>query len=141
MSMSLSPYLITNGNGKEAVAWYEEALNAKVLMVQSFGDMPADANHPIPDEAKDLILHAALQFGDSMMMISDTFPGNPHQIGNQVTIAVMVDDASLAKQIFEKLQQGGEVLMPLQETFWSPSYGMVKDKFGVTFHVSTENRK
>jgi PhnB protein len=138
VSISLNPYLVTNGNGKEAIAWYEETLSAKVLSVQTFGEMPGDRKHPIPEEAKDRILHAALQVGNSLLMLSDTFPGKPYQIGNQVTIAISVDNADLAKQIFDKLQQGGEVNMPLQETFWSPAYGTVTDKFGVTFHVSTE---
>jgi PhnB protein len=66
-----------------------------------------------------------------------TFPGHPHQIGSQVTIAITVNDVEKSKELFGKLQEGGQVVMPLQETFFSPSYGQVTDKFGVTWHVST----
>ncbi len=141
MSMRLSPYLVTNGNGKEAVAFYEDALSAKVLGMQTFGDLPDDPDHPTPEEAKDRVMHALLQAGDSQLMLSDTFPGRPYQVGNHVTIAVVVDDASKAKEIFDKLSRGGKVEMPLQETFWSPAYGSVIDKFGVLFQISTEPAK
>ncbi|MFD2614442.1 VOC family protein [Paenibacillus gansuensis] len=136
---SLNPYLVTNGNGKEAVEFYKDALSAEVVIVQTFGEAPQDPNYPVAEEAKDRIMHATLRFGESLLMLSDTFPGMPHQIGNHVTIALNVNDAESAKNMFHKLQQGGEVLMPIQETFWSPAYGMVKDKFGVTFHVSVEH--
>ncbi|WP_276352615.1 VOC family protein [Cohnella caldifontis] len=138
MAIRLSPYLVTNGNGQEAVKWYEEALSAKVISLQTFGEMPGDPDHPVPEEAKDRVLHAALQVGETVLMLSDTFPGNPHQVGNHVAIAVVVDDAAQAKTIFDKLAQGGNVEMPLQETFWSPAFGMVTDKFGVSFQISTE---
>jgi PhnB protein len=82
-------------------------------------------------------MHALLQVGDSQLMLSDTFPGMPHQTGNHITIAVVVDSADEARKIFDKLSDGGQVLMPLQETFWSPAYGSVTDKYGVQFQIST----
>ena len=83
-------------------------------------------------------MNAHLKVGDTDLMLSDTFPGNPYQLGDQVTIAVTITDADKTKEIFEKLQDGGTVIMPVQETFWSPAYGQLKDKFGVTWQVSTE---
>ncbi|MFC4776227.1 VOC family protein [Paenibacillus sp. GCM10023252] len=137
MSISLSAYLVTDGNGAEAVEFYKDALGAEVLMSQTFGEAPSNPDYPTPEEAKNRIMHAHLKVGSSDLMLSDTFPGMPHVKGNHVTISINVTDASEAKTIFNKLQQGGEVGMPLQETFWSPAYGQVTDKYGVTFHVST----
>ncbi|MDA0175573.1 VOC family protein, partial [Solirubrobacter taibaiensis] len=71
------------------------------------------------------------------LMISDTFPGQGHAIGSQVTIAIQISNAEKAKEVFDKLQEGGEVIMPLQETFWSPAYGQVKDKFNIEWQVTT----
>lgn len=74
-------------------------------------------------------------------MISDTFPGPKHKLfdrGFQVTIAIIVNSVEKSKEVFQKLTVGGEVMMPIQETFWSPSYGQVKDQFGVQWQVSTE---
>lgn len=71
-------------------------------------------------------------------MFSDTFPGQPVQSSNQVQICIMTDKAEQAKRIYEALREDGQVVMPLQETFWSPAYGIVADKFGVNWNISTE---
>ncbi|ENQ3105711.1 PhnB protein [Bacillus sp. 491mf] len=138
MILGINPYVVTNGNGQEAIKFYEHALDAKVVSLQTFGDMPENPEFKVPAEAKDLVLHAHLKVGDTNLMISDTFPGQPYQIGSQVTIAIHIQNADKSKEVFEKLQDGGQVVMPLQETFWSPLYGQVKDKFGVEWQVSTE---
>ncbi|MNY66043.1 hypothetical protein D3C86_2034100 [compost metagenome] len=83
------------------------------------------------------MLNAHLKVGNTDLMLSDNFPGQPYQIGSQVTIALTVNDAKKAEEIFGKLQEGGQVIMQLQETFWSPLYGQLTDKFGVTWQVST----
>ncbi|MBD0382686.1 VOC family protein [Paenibacillus sedimenti] len=141
MSVRLTPYLMMNGNAKEAIEFYEKALDAQVLFMQTFGEMPENPEFPLPDAAKNLIAHAMLKVGDADFMFSDNFPGQPHSIGNQVTICISTDDATKSKKMFEALQQGGEVNMPLQETFFSPLYGVVTDKFGVPFQIYTEGQK
>ncbi|RSK55213.1 VOC family protein [Bacillus canaveralius] len=138
MILGLHPYLVLNGNGQEAVKFYENALDAKVLGLQTFGDMPENPDYPTPIEAKDLVLNAHLKVGNTDLMLSDTFPGQPYQLGSQVTIAITITEVEKSKEVFEKLQEGGQVIMPLQETFWSPSYGQVTDKFGVTWQISTQ---
>lgn len=137
MILGINPYLTLDGNGQEAVKFYEHALDAKVVGIQTFGEMPENPEFRIPADAKDRVMHAHLKVGDTDLMISDTFPGQPHQIGSQVTVAITTNDVEKSKEVFGKLQEGGQVVMPLQETFWSPSYGQVTDKFGVTWHVST----
>ena len=87
---------------------------------------------------QDRVMNAHLKVGDTDLMLSDTFPGQPYQIGSQVTVAITVDSVEESKEVFEKLKEGGQIGMPLQETFWSPSYGQVTDKFGVTWQVSTQ---
>lgn len=138
MIVNMYPYLVTNGNGQEAVRFYQESLGAELLNMKTFGDMPGNPEHPTPPEAKNRVLNAHLKVGDFDLMLSDTFPGMPYQVGNQITISIMIDDIGQAKEIFGKLESGGETLMPLQETFWSPQYGQVKDKYGVTWQVSVQ---
>ncbi|MEH7351982.1 VOC family protein [Neobacillus drentensis] len=140
MAVRLIPYLVMDGNAKEAIHFYEKALGAQVLFSQSFGEMPENPDFPLPAEAKDRVSHATIRVGESELMFSDTFPGQPHQSGNQVTICITTDDAEKAKQMFEALTDGGQVTMPLQETFFSPAYGTVTDKFGVNFQVFTEGQ-
>jgi PhnB protein len=138
MTLRLIPYLVMDGNAKEAIQFYEKALDANVLFYQTFGEMPENPEFPLPEEAKDRVAHAMVKVGESDLMFSDTFPGQPIQSGNQVTICISTNDMEKSKQMYEALQQGGQVHMPLQETFFSPAYGIVTDKFGVTFQIYTE---
>ena len=138
MALRMNPYLVMDGNAKEAIQFYEKALDAQVVMVQTFGEMPANPDFPLPDSARDRISHALLKVGETDLMFSDTFPGQPVQSSNQVQICIMTDQAEQAKRIYEALREGGQVVMPLQETFWSPAYGIVADQYGVNWNISTE---
>lgn len=139
MVQGINSYIVTNGNGQDAVKLYEDALGAQVLDLKTFGEMPEDPNHPVPAEAKDLVLHAHLKVGNHDLMLSDTFPGQPLELGDQVGIAVMTSTPEETKDVFEKLSVGGQVIMELQQTFWSALYGQVKDRFGVTWQVNTQS--
>lgn len=141
MSLRLTPYVVLDGETREAIAFYEKALDAKVVFVQTFADMPANPDFPLPDEAKDRVAHASLKVGDSDLMFSDSFPGQSIPKGDQVTICIVSDDVEKSKRIFDALQDGGQVHMPLQETHFSPAYGNVKDKFGITFQIFTEGNQ
>lgn len=140
MTVKLTPYLMMNGNAKEAIQFYEKALEAQVLFSSTFGEMPENPEFPLPDSAKDLVSHAMIKVGEAELMFSDTFPGQPVQSGNQVTICIGTNDVEKSKQFFNALQDGGQVIMPLQETFFSPAYGIVTDKFGVPFQIYTEGK-
>lgn len=77
MTLRLNPYLIMDGNAKEAIQFYEKALDAQVVMVQTFGEMPANPDFPLPESARDRVSHALLKVGETDLMFSDTFPGQP----------------------------------------------------------------
>lgn len=136
--MKFIPYLQLNGNAREAIGFYEKVFHAENLGVITFGEMPSNPDFAFPEEAKDLVSHATIRVGESLIMFSDTFPGQPAQEGNLLTICVTFDNADKARQIFDALQDGGQVEMPLSETGFSPAYGVIKDKFGVTFQIYTE---
>ncbi|ADO55938.1 3-demethylubiquinone-9 3-methyltransferase [Paenibacillus jamilae] len=140
MSKRLIPYITLDGNAREAIEFYEEALDAQLLFIQTFGEMPENPDFPIPAEVKERVGHATLKVGETELMFSDTFPGSPFSSGNQVSICITTDSVEQAKKMFDALQQGGQVGMPLQETHFSPAYGNVTDKFGVTFQMFTEAR-
>lgn len=141
MTLRLDPYLVLDGTSKQAIQFYEKVLGAQVVFFQSFGDMPENSDCPMPEDAKDRVMHASLKIGDSSLMFSDSMPGQEHKSGDQVTLCVSSDDPAKSKQIFEALQDGGQVKMPLQETFFSPAYGIVTDKFGITFQVYTSGKE
>ncbi|HWI66297.1 MAG TPA: VOC family protein [Symbiobacteriaceae bacterium] len=138
MPARICPYLVMNGNAAEAVRFYEKALGAEVAGVVNFGQMPEDPGHPLPAEAKDRVAHAHLKIGGTDLMLSDTFPGQPHSSGNQVNVMFLADTPATARRVFDALSDGGKVLMPLAQTHWSPAYGMLIDRFGVSFQISTD---
>ncbi|RCX16944.1 PhnB protein [Fontibacillus phaseoli] len=138
MAVQLTPYLTMNGNAKEAIQFYQQALEAEVLFIQNFEEMPENPEFPLPAEMKDRVSHATLKIGESVLMFSDSFPGQASQNGNLLSICITTDSPEQAGQYFEALKQGGKVEMPLQETFFSPNYGIVADKFGVVFQVFTQ---
>ncbi|WP_010632331.1 VOC family protein [Sporolactobacillus vineae] len=141
MALSLTPYLVMNGNAGEAIQFYEKALDAKVTFKQTFSEMPANPDFPLPEAAKNLISHAMIKIGDSDLMFSDNFPGQSSSTsGNQVTICITSDSKEQTGKSFDTLSEGGQVVMPLQETFFSPAYGIVTDKFGITFQFFTEGK-
>lgn len=132
--MRFVPYLVANGNGGEAVAFYQQAFGAELVSLRLFGDMP---DHEVSDEMKGRVMHAHLKIGEAELMLSDGSPKQEYVVGNNVSIAVTVNDPAEAKRVFEALADGGDVIMPLNETFWSPAYGQVTDKYGVEWQINT----
>lgn len=141
MSTSLIPFLEMNGGANEAIDFYVKALDAKVVYTLRFGDLPVNPESPLPPEKKDLIGYAILKIGESELQITDNVTGSSYQKGTQVTIVVQTNDKDKATQYFEALKQGGQVNEPLQASFFSPAYGNVTDKFGVTFRILTKGRQ
>lgn len=141
MPLKLTPYFVMNGNAAEAIDFYQKALDAKVIFKQTFQEMPENPEFPLPEEAKNLISHAMLQIGESELMFSDQMPGSRATSGDQLTICITSPDKEQSEKIFAKLSDGGKISMPLQETFFSPAYGMVTDKFGIAFQLFTEGKE
>ncbi|KRE31595.1 VOC family protein [Paenibacillus sp. Soil522] len=141
MSTSLIPFLEMNGSANEAIDFYEKALDAKVVYMLRFGDVPGNPESPLPPEKKNMVGYAVLKIGESEFQLTDHFTGSSYQKGTQVTIVVQTNDKDKATQYFEALKQGGQVNEPLQASFFSPAYGNVTDKFGVTFRILTKGRQ
>jgi PhnB protein len=137
MSVKLTPYLNMEGNAREAISFYEQAIDAEILMMSTYGDMPEMPN-TFTDEMKNLVAHAMLRVGASELMISDSPGGSSIPQGKQVTICITTGSVEKSKRFFEALRQDGKVNMPFEETPFSPGFGDVTDKFGVTFQVYTE---
>ncbi|WP_257352077.1 VOC family protein [Pseudalkalibacillus decolorationis] len=141
MTVRLTPFLRMEGNAKEAIRFYEEALDAQVLSIITYGEMPMD----ITEELKGKVAHALVKIGESDLMLSDSVgdvcTNSPDQTGDKVSICISTDDAEKAGQLFSALQQDGQVEMPLEETSFSPAFGIVNDKFGVMFTVVAERKQ
>lgn len=113
-------------------------MDAKVLFKQTVGEGPENPQFPTTAEEKNRVAHSILKIGETDIFVADLIPGQSHQKGNQVTICITTNEMEKSKQIYDSLQEDGQVNMPLQETHFSPAYGMVTDKFGVTFQIFTK---
>ncbi|MEL7649496.1 MAG: VOC family protein [Sedimentibacter sp.] len=134
--MSVSVYLIFDGNCREAVDFYADVFNAEKKEVMFFKDAPQRPGEELPEDAKNRVMHTYLEISGMKFMFSDTFPGTPFSTGNNVSIAVVENDMDKIRSYFNKMKEGGTVDMDLQETFWSKLYGSVTDKFGIPWQFS-----
>lgn len=136
--MAVQAYINFNGNCREAVAFYTEVFKAEKQQIMTFGEAHPSDEFPLPEEAKNLVMHTYLNICGSKVMFSDSFPGMPYTVGNNINLAVVIKDIEEIKAIFNGLKEGGTIGMELQETFWSKCYGTVTDKYGIVWQVSHE---
>lgn len=134
--MGVDVYLNFNGNCREAVEYYAQVFGTEKPKLMSFRDVPPNPEYPLPEEAKNLIMHTRLNIFGSNVMFSDVFPGMPFVAGNNISLAVVIDDMETLQSTFNKLKEEGTVGMELQETFWSKCYGNLTDKFGVEWQFN-----
>jgi len=134
--MQVEAYLMFNGRCEEAVRFYQQALGAQVEMMMRFDEAP-DQPPPgmLPPGAEKKIMHSSFRIGETVVMASDgmTLDG-PRFQGFSLSIAV--PDEAEADRVFNALTEGGKVTMPLGRTFWSPRFGMLQDRFGVSWMVN-----
>ena len=123
---AISPYLMFNGNCREAMEFYAEALGGKLDLIPW-----AEAPEP-PEEGADLVMHSRLVMGSALLLASDTPAGHPpNPQGRNVRLSVECSSREEEERIFAALCEGGQVIMPLQKTFWGAYYGMLTDQFGI----------
>lgn len=136
--MRIQPYLNFNGNCREAVEFYADVFKTEKPRIMLFGDMPSNDGFPNSEETKNLVMHAEIKINDSTLMFSDVAPGMPFVVGNNISLTFMSSDIDEMKSIFNKLKSNGNVIMDLQETFWSKCYGFLTDQFGIGWQISYE---
>ena len=140
--MPLQPYLFFDGRCEEALEFYRKTLGAEVQMLMRFKDSPESGAEGGAECAgvkppADKVMHACIRIGDATLMASDgASRGKP--VFQGFSLAYTAKDDADAKRRFEALADGGQVQMPLANTFFASSFGMVADKFGVSWMVVTE---
>ena len=135
--MQVQPYVCYEGRCDEAIEFYRKALGAELTFRMRFKEIPATpdgANHVAPG-TEDKIMHASLQIGDSTVYVSDGRCSGKADFKG-IMLSIQLKDTAKADRAFAALSEGGQVLMPLCQTFWSPKFGMVTDKFGVGWMVN-----
>ena len=144
MTTTVTPYLSFPGNTREAFAFYAKAFGATIETMMSYADMPAPPADAVggcaeggPPPGGDGIMHACLKLpGGAMIFAGDLPPGMPNEGIKGVMIAVQYDTVDSAHSAFGALSQGGQVTMPLAPAFWAQCFGMLTDRFGVSWAVN-----
>lgn len=133
--MPIEPYLFFEGRCEEALEYYRRALGAKVEMLMRYKDSPEPVQGKAPPGDK--VMHASFRVGDARLMASDGFcSGSPSFQGFALSLDVKSD--AEADRVFGALADGGQVKMPLAKTFFAKRFGMVADRFGVSWMVIHE---
>jgi len=130
--MNINPYIHFHGNCAEAFRFYQQCLGGELGMM-TWGETPNSEN--VTAEWRDKITHAQLTADGAVLMGADAPPGMQHPLGG-FAVTINLQDTTEAERIFNALAQNGSINMPLQQTFWAKSFGMLVDQFGVPWMVN-----
>ncbi|WP_164670722.1 VOC family protein [Virgibacillus doumboii] len=117
---------------KGSVQFYEKTLDARVLNMVTFGDMQGQG---FPQALHDNVLHALVRIGESDLMFSDSHEEHSVQQVNNVQMCITTGTTDVANQLFRALKEDAHVITPMEENFVSPAFGMLTDKYGITFTI------
>ncbi|WP_068113637.1 VOC family protein [Tropicimonas marinistellae] len=135
---SISPYLFFDGTCREAMTAYADIFGTKIDMIMTFADAPA--GEEMPDVPPDLVMHSSLSIGGQMLMASDDVPGRTVSPASTY-VMVSLADVATAQTAFERLAEGGEVMMPFTKTFWSEGFGTLRDRWGQLWMVGVDSEE
>jgi PhnB protein len=133
----LNAYLTFNGTCAEAMRFYVATFKGTMTAMMTMGESPMAAK--LPAEAAKLIMHARAKIYGHNLMASDCMPGDTYVGMKGMSLTLTYRTPELAKPIFDALAQGGTVTMPLQKTFWAEGFGMLTDRFGTRWMITTSD--
>lgn len=128
--MKLNTYLNYGGNCKEAFQFYEKHLGGKITMMMTHGEQPNSAN--VPPDWKNAILHARMTLGGTELLAAD-IPPDRFQPMRSAYLSLALDSIEEAERVYKLLSDGGEIFMPMEETFFAFRFAMLRDKFGTSW--------
>ncbi len=131
--MKLIPYLAFNGQCEEALTFYRDCLNGQIERTLYYGK-DQDIGMEIPDHVVGQVMHMALRIGDEAIMGSDHM--EPVSKDGNITLNIEFSQVEELESVFNALSTGGEVTMPLQDTFWNARFGTLTDKFGTKWTLN-----
>ena len=136
--MIVQPYLHFEGRCDEAIEFYKQAVDAQVDMVMRYKDSPVQAPPDCAPQGdyQEKVMHSAFRIGETVVMATDGFNSGKQEFRGVSLSLTCASDAE-AKKRFDALAEGGKVTMPLDKTFFTSSFGMLTDKFGVDWMILT----
>ena len=135
--MVVTPYLHFEGKAEEALNFYKDAFDGEIVMISRYKDGPMQ----VDEDWKDKIMHARLNFGRSMIMVSDGPKNFRTTTNGHIQLSIEFDDEQKMEEVFNKLAAGGKITLPLAKQFWGAKFGMLVDKYGTGWMVNKEEIK
>jgi PhnB protein len=132
--MKVQAYISYRGRCEEALKFYKKSLGAEITGLMRWKESP-DATMKAPPGFDEKVMNASLRIGDTLLMADDS-PGEAPSEYKGLTLAIEVADDAEAQRVFTALVEGGKVTMALTKTFWTSSFGMLTDQFGVPWMVN-----
>jgi len=133
--MKLEMFINFDGNCREAVEFYAKVFQTEVGNLMTYGDLPSDPSSPTAEADRNRIMYAGIPVGGMVLMFMDIPSDHTMTIGDNISPTISTDSKDEVTRLFNELSEGGEVIMELQQTFFSEWYGMVKDKFGIYWQI------
>ena len=137
--MKVQAYITFGGRCEEALEFYKKSIDAEVTSLMRWKESPDAAMKP-PPGFEEKIMNAAFRIGETQLMADDGMGSKQTEIKGMSLVIEVADDAE-AKRVFTALGEGGTVTMPLVKTFWTSSFGVLNDKFGVPWMVNVQDSK
>ena len=134
----LNAYLTFNGSCAEAMRFYVDTLQGRMEAMLTMGESPLAAQ--LPPAAAGRIMHARAVINGRVLMASDAMPGQPSAGMSGFSLTLVYRSVPEATRIFTALAAGGTITMPIQKTFWAEAFGMLTDRFGTPWMVSTSEQ-
>ena len=135
--MRLSPHLSFDGTCREAFGFYERVLGGSIVTMLAYGESPMAGEVPPDSHAR--IVHATLMFGEAVLSGADALPGQ-YEPPRGFQVLFQPEDPDESRRAFDGLAEDGEIVVPVQRTFWSACYGALVDRFGVPWEISCESQ-
>ena len=134
----INPHINFNGNAEEAFTFYKSVFGGEFTKIIRFKDIPG-SEFPMAEKDANKIMHIALPIGSNVLMGNDVpeFMGTVNENENRSKISIRTDSKEEADRLFKGLSAGGQVEMPMEESFWGSYFGMFRDKYGIEWMVES----
>ena len=133
--MQVSPYLSFKGDCEDAFKFYERTLGAKIEGLFRYGGSPM--SEMVGADWAEKVMHGSIRIDDQVIMGAD-MAGENYQAPQGVSLSLHMKSAEESEALFAALSEGGQVTLPIQQTFWAERFGMLVDRFGVPWMINCE---
>lgn len=127
-------YLLFDRNCAEAIETYQKALNAELVTLRKYSDLPPDPAFPVAESDRNLVLHAQLRLENTELLCADSLERNAR--GDNMYVSVTTRDAALVQKAWDILRQGGKVYHDVAPSFFASLHGSLQDRYGVNWMFS-----